>query len=97
MARRRCSSAALRRAAAAIFQKRKNARPTAARARQLGQFDSLNSGVTALRRRLENVVQSTAVRRWCIYEWFYASSDYPFFSNSEFNSLLLELGEANVG
>ena len=58
--------------------------------------EALSEKLTALRRRLENVVMSTAARRWCIYEWFYASCDYSFFSQNEFNTLLLELGEANV-
>ncbi|KAL9261197.1 ALWAYS EARLY 3-like protein [Drosera capensis] len=46
--------------------------------------------------RLTHCLSNSHLRRWCVFEWFYSSIDYPWFAKSDFVDYLCHVGMGHV-
>ncbi|XP_057962765.1 protein ALWAYS EARLY 2-like isoform X2 [Malania oleifera] len=53
---------------------------------------SLQDRAACLSEKLSCCLTSSAVRRWCTFEWFYSALDYPWFAKREFVEYLNHVG-----
>ncbi|XP_039061241.1 protein ALWAYS EARLY 3-like, partial [Hibiscus syriacus] len=49
-----------------------------------------------LKEKLCNFLNSYLARRWCIFEWFYSTIDYPWFAKQEFVEYLDHVGLGHI-
>ncbi|GAB2249231.1 hypothetical protein Droror1_Dr00012590 [Drosera rotundifolia] len=49
-----------------------------------------------LQERLTHCLSNSHLRRWCVFEWFYSSIDYPWFAKSDFVDYLCHVGMGHV-
>ncbi|OMO53706.1 hypothetical protein CCACVL1_28433 [Corchorus capsularis] len=49
-----------------------------------------------LKEKLSNFLSSYQARRWCVFEWFYSTIDYPWFAKREFVEYLDHVGLGHV-
>ncbi|XP_044498764.1 protein ALWAYS EARLY 3-like [Mangifera indica] len=57
---------------------------------------SLNEKILNLKDQLSGCLSWYLVRRWCVFEWFYSSVDYPWFAKREFVEYLGHVGLNHV-
>ncbi|KAJ0093660.1 hypothetical protein Patl1_25107 [Pistacia atlantica] len=57
---------------------------------------SLNDKTLKLKDQLSGCLSWYLVRRWCVFEWFYSSVDYPWFAKREFVEYLDHVGLSHV-
>ncbi|KAJ0035662.1 hypothetical protein Pint_24565 [Pistacia integerrima] len=57
---------------------------------------SLNEKTLKLKDQLSGCLSWYLVRRWCVFEWFYSSVDYPWFAKREFVEYLDHVGLSHV-
>ncbi|XP_044487094.1 protein ALWAYS EARLY 3-like isoform X2 [Mangifera indica] len=57
---------------------------------------SLNDKTLKLKDQLSGCLSWYLVQRWCVFEWFYSSIDYPWFAKREFAEYLDHVGLSHV-
>ncbi|KAL5712966.1 hypothetical protein ACHQM5_015086 [Ranunculus cassubicifolius] len=65
-------------------------------AQRSDQSASLHDRPQSLKEGLFHCLSSQAVQRWCAFEWFYSSVDYPWFANREFVAYLNHVNLAHI-
>ncbi|XP_059668464.1 protein ALWAYS EARLY 3 isoform X2 [Cornus florida] len=59
-------------------------------------ISSVHDGILNLKEKLSNCLSNPRLRRWCAFEWFYSSVDYPWFAKREFVEYLYHVGLGHV-
>ncbi|KAA3485308.1 protein ALWAYS EARLY 3 isoform X2 [Gossypium australe] len=61
-----------------------------------GPVTLFHDGVLDLKEKLCNFLCSYQARRWCAFEWFYSTIDYPWFAKREFVEYLDHVGLGHI-